>query len=250
MPLRFTFISLALLSVFSAACGSNNDSTGGDGTSGTGGTSAVGVAGSRSGSAGSPSRAGAGGRGGGVNTGGSGGRAGRAGSANTAAGGAAGSGGSAMTGSAGADSVGEGPGSAELTGTLGDLGALQPTVSAIVISNSGETLIYMSSAPITCQLLSMSRWLGSVAAGSQVVEIVVPSGTTGTLAVQDGAEVNYAPGGMSSAYEQTADSGSVTFTTITPNGVAEGSVTATYTNPTGNVSGTFHAEFCAGGQGY
>jgi hypothetical protein len=55
---------------------------------------------------------------------------------------------------------------------------------------------------------------------------------------------------MSSAYEQGADSGSVTFTTLTPSGVVEGSVTATYTNPAGQVSGTFHAEFCAGGQGY
>lgn len=109
----------------------------------------------------------------------------------------------------------------------------------------------MSSAPITCAQLTTSRWLGSVAAGSQVVEIVVPAGTTtGTIQVADGAEVNYAPGGMSSAYEESAVSGSVTFTTLTPNGVVEGSVTASYTNPTGNVSGTFHAEFCAGGQGY
>jgi len=110
----------------------------------------------------------------------------------------------------------------------------------------------MSSAPITCALLTSSRWLGSVAAGSQVVEIVVPSDTTaGTIQVEEGgAEVNYAPGGMSSAYEESADSGSVTFTTLTPNGVVEGSVTASYTDPAGNVSGTFHAEFCAGGQGY
>jgi hypothetical protein len=62
--------------------------------------------------------------------------------------------------------------------------------------------------------------------------------------------VNYAPGGMSSAYEKNAASGSVTFTTSNPSGVFEGSVTATYANPTGNVSGTFHAEFCPGGQGY
>ena len=145
-----------------------------------------------------------------------------------------------------------GSGSTTLTGTLGALGAVQPIVSSFVISNSGETLIYMSSAPITCELLTMSRWLGSVATGSQVVEVVVPSKRAmGTVPVeQGGAEVNYAPGGMSSAYEKNAASGSVTFTTSTPNGVVEGSVSATYANPTGTLSGTFHAEFCAGGQDY
>jgi hypothetical protein len=138
-----------------------------------------------------------------------------------------------------------------LTGTLGSLGAVQPTVSSLVISNSGETLIYLSSAPIDCEMLTMSRWLGSTPSGSQVVEIVVPSSQArGTVSVEEDAEVNYAPGGMSSAYEKAAASGSVTFTTSVPNGLVEGSVTATYSNPTGNVSGTFHAEFCAGGQGY
>jgi hypothetical protein len=110
----------------------------------------------------------------------------------------------------------------------------------------------MSSAPITCGLLTNSRWLGSVAAGSQVVEVVVPAArTTGTVPVEEGgAEVNYAPGGMSSAYEESADSGSVTFTSFSANGVAEGTFTATYADPAGDVTGTFHAEFCANGQGY
>jgi hypothetical protein len=154
-------------------------------------------------------------------------------------------------GAAGSSAMPAGSGTS-LTGTLGALGAIAPTVSSLVISNSGETLIYMSSAPITCDLLTMSRWLGSVATGSQVVEIVVPSNrASGTVPVEDGgAEVNYAPGGMSSAYEKTAATGSVTFTNSMPNGVVEGRVTATYASPAGNLSGTFHAEFCAGGQGY
>ena len=122
-----------------------------------------------------------------------------------------------------------------------------------MISNSGETLIYMSSAPLTCAQIMVSRWLGSVASGAQVVEIVVPSTKmTGTVPVAafGSAEVNYAPGGMSSSYEKNAASGSVTFTSCVASGPCDGTVTATYANPTGNVMGTFHAEFCAGGQGY
>ena len=128
---------------------------------------------------------------------------------------------------------------------------MKPTVSSLVISNSGERLVYLSSAPITCDTLSVSRWLGSIDANAQVVEIVVKSSfATGTVAVGKGAEVNYAKGGRSSSYEQAAATGSVTFTINDPTGVAEGTVMATYASPTGDVSGSFHAEFCAGGQGY
>jgi hypothetical protein len=149
---------------------------------------------------------------------------------------------------AGASSV---SGSTALSGTLGDLGAVKPIVSSLVILNSGERLVYMSTAPISCDTLSVSRWLGSTPADAQVVEIVVKSSvTTGTFQVGHGAEVNYAKGGRSSSYEQNAASGSVTFTINDQMGVAEGTVSATYTNPTGTVDGTFHAEFCAGGQGY
>lgn len=238
MPKHLTLISSSLLFALLGACGSNNDSTAndqtsvGDGGSGGGATTTAGSGGSAT--------AGGGGTGG-ASAGGSG-----------AGGSSAGAGGGAMAGNAGGTGMGGSGSTTNLSGTLGALGAVQPTVSSFVIANSGETLIYMSSAPITCDLLTMSRWLGSVATGSQVVEIVVPSNrASGTVPVEDGgAEVNYAPGGMSSAYEKNAASGSVTFTTSVPNGVVEGSVTATYANPTGNVSGTFHAEFCAGGQGY
>jgi hypothetical protein len=61
-------------------------------------------------------------------------------------------------------------------------------------------------------------------------------------------EVNYAPGGMSSAYEVNASSGSITFTAAMANGPVEGSVMATY--PMGSLMGTFHAEFCANGSQY
>ncbi|HVZ36237.1 MAG TPA: hypothetical protein VG963_27605 [Polyangiaceae bacterium] len=138
----------------------------------------------------------------------------------------------------------------KLSGTLGALGAVMPTVSSIVIANSGEVLVYMASAPLTCAMMQESRWLGSLPAGSQVVEIVVKAPVkVGTVQVDPG-EVNYAPGGMSSAYEKNAASGSITFVKAETNGPVEGTVTATYNNPAGTVSGPFHAEFCAGGQQY
>lgn len=161
-------------------------------------------------------------------------------------------GGEAATGGAEAADAGDvEPGTpTALTGALGDLGPVRPIVSTLVMSNSGERLVYMSTAPITCEMLTMSRWLGSVAADAQVVEVIFEDAmTTGTVTVADGAEVNYAPGGKSSAYEKGAHAGRVTITANTPGGVVEGTFEATYTNPTANVSGHFHAEFCEGGQG-
>jgi hypothetical protein len=172
--------------------------------------------------------------------------AGVAGAANSAAG----SGGAAAgpTNSAGASGASDGS-STSLSGKLGALGSVQPTVSSLVISNSGETLIYMSSATITCDQLSMSRWLGAATAGSQVIEVVVKgTPTVGTVKVPP-AEVNYAAGGKSSAYEVVASSGSITITKAVASGAVDGSLMATYSDGS-SVSGTFHAEFCAGGQGY
>jgi hypothetical protein len=80
-----------------------------------------------------------------------------------------------------------------------------------------------------------------------VVEIVIK----GAPKVQDypvpPGEVNYAPGGKSSAYETGAKSGTITFTKADATTV-EGTVTATYAS--GNVSGNFHATFCDNGQNY
>ncbi|MEY4510922.1 MAG: hypothetical protein RLZZ450_3044 [Pseudomonadota bacterium] len=134
-----------------------------------------------------------------------------------------------------------------LTGTLGTLGAVMPTVSSWAISNSGETLIYLTSAPLTCEQLKVSRWLGAFTTGAQVVEIVVRGNAP--VGMARNPEVNFAAGGKSSAYETTAATASVTFTKSEPMGVIEGTVSATY-RPSGDVMGTFHAEFCAGGQGY
>lgn len=135
-----------------------------------------------------------------------------------------------------------------LTGTLGDLGAIKPTVSSLMIANSGETLIYMSSEPITCDMLTVSHWLKSVKAGAQVVEIVIKGDPKVTTIQVPPGEVNYAAGGKSSSYEVNADSGSITFTKAEAKNVVDGTLSATYGN--NSISGTFHATFCTGGQGY
>jgi hypothetical protein len=135
-----------------------------------------------------------------------------------------------------------------LTGTLGTLGAIKPTVSSFYIVNSGETLIYLTSAPLTCAQLTVSRWLGAFTKDAQVVEIVLHTTMPKIGTADHGAEVNFAAGGKSSAYETGASSASVTVTTSTPQMLIEGTVMATY--PAGSLNGTFHAQFCANGQGY
>lgn len=136
-----------------------------------------------------------------------------------------------------------------ITGTLGKLGAAKPIVSSLFIQNSGETLVYMSSATITCELLTNSRWLGSVEAGSQVVEIVIPGAPKVAKVAVPPGEVNYAAGGKSSSYEVNADSGTISFTKVTDKSVVEGTFTASYADKN-TLKGTFHAEFCDGGQDY
>lgn len=138
-----------------------------------------------------------------------------------------------------------------LSGSLGALGELKATASSLAIENSGEVLIYMSSTTLTCSQLMVSRWLGGVEAGAQVIELVVPSDrAVDTVAVeQGGAEVNYALGGRSSAYEKSAVAGHVTFTKGLP-GPVEGTFTASFADSDDSVKGRFQAEFCAGGQGY
>jgi hypothetical protein len=156
--------------------------------------------------------------------------------------------GSTDGGASGVDSGGAPGSSTSITGTLGTLGPVKPIVSAFVVSNSGETLIYFSSAPLTCATMQASRWLGSQPAGSQVIELVM-KGTPAvgqTVSVPPG-EANYAAGGKSSSYETTAASGSLKFTRSDANGIVEGSLSAKYADGS-SISGTFHAEFCANGQ--
>ncbi|MDB4971789.1 MAG: hypothetical protein JWN48_130 [Myxococcaceae bacterium] len=139
-------------------------------------------------------------------------------------------------------------GATSLTGSLGTSGAIQPIVSSVVISNSGETLIYLTTAPLTCEQVKVSPWLRTFTSGAQVVEIVVKG--PAKVGVAKDPEVNWAIGGKSDHSEQPAQTASVTFTKSEAMGVVEGTVMATYDKPTGNLSGSFHAEFCPDGQDY
>jgi hypothetical protein len=129
-------------------------------------------------------------------------------------------------------------------------------MAGFAITNSLETLVYLSTAPLTCaQMMTMGMgWLPKQPAGSQVMEVVYtanPSTTTYTIgsgpAAVGGGEVNMAEGGKSSSGEVTATAGSITLTKTMPRGVQEGKldITAPFM-----VSGTFHAEWCEGGSEY
>jgi hypothetical protein len=140
-----------------------------------------------------------------------------------------------------------------LTGDLGDLGPLAPIVSGNVIEYSGETITYLTTAPLACDAMAESRWLGALPEDAQVVEIVFKSDTTGTSLEVGGAgslEVNYARGGRSSSYEEGAATGTVTLTDHTAGGPIAGYVDATYQSPAGSLHGPFAADFCPGGQEY
>jgi hypothetical protein len=142
---------------------------------------------------------------------------------------------------------------AVLTGTLGDLGTLQPIVAANVIEYSGETITYLSTVALPCEAMAQSRWLGSLGADAQIVEIVYKSATTDDHLEVGGTgslEVNYAKGGRSSSYEEGAVSGTVTLTDHVAGGDIAGVVDATYQNPAGSLHGPFAATFCPGGQEY
>lgn len=199
--------------------------------------------------------------------------AGAAGSGNAHPANAAGSGGMAIASTAGSGAAGAhasagasgssaaaGSGAAPMsgshvTGTLGALGDAQPVMAGWATTNGLETLVYLSSAPLTCAMMMTQgvKWLSKLPAKSQVIEIVVgnPSNTKkytiGTSAALGGGEVNYAEGSKSSSTEVTGRTGSITFTKAMAKGVQEGTfeVTAPYM-----ASGTFHAEWCEGGTEY
>jgi hypothetical protein len=139
-----------------------------------------------------------------------------------------------------------------LSGTLGTLGAVKPVVNGWATTNGLETLIYLSSSPLTCAMMMTKgvKWLASLPAGTQVIEIVVRGtamvGTTPVGSLQ--GEVNYAEGSKSSSTEVTASGGSIMFTKADAKKVFEGMVMATYSK--GNLMGTFHADWCEGGTEY
>jgi predicted anti-sigma-YlaC factor YlaD len=136
-----------------------------------------------------------------------------------------------------------------LTGKLNGA-AILPTLCSQMITYSGETIIYLSSATLTCAQMQTSRWLGSAVAGSQVVEVIIKGDpVVGTSYPVPPGEVNYAIGGKSSATEVTASSGTIKYTLVNLQKTVEGTVTATSTDGS-TISGTFHAEYCVNGQEY
>jgi hypothetical protein len=177
---------------------------------------------------------------------------GSGGSAAGTGGASAGSGGSsAGAGGSSAGAGGSSGGTNTITGTLGALGAAKPIMNAWATTNGPETLIYLSSAPLSCpDMMTMGvKWLSKLPAGTQVIELVVP-GTASTKMYSIGplmGEVNYAEGSKSSATEVTGKAGSLTFTKVMAKGVHEGSfmVTSPFT-----AMATFHAEWCQGGTEY
>jgi hypothetical protein len=204
------------------------------GSTGSAGTSSgLGTAGSTAAGSGGSSPAGAGG-------------------ASAGSGGASGSGaGGAGAGGASAGAGGSSGGTNMITGMLGALGAAKPIVNAWATTNGPETLIYLSSATLTCpDMMTMGvKWLSKLPAGTQVIELVVP-GTASTKTYNIGplmGEVNYAEGSKSSATEVTGKAGSLTFTKVMAKGVHEGTfmVTSPFT-----AMATFHAEWCQGGAEY
>jgi hypothetical protein len=259
------------------ACSSQNTSNGGTGGTGFGfgGTGVLaggsGGTGVPIGTAGSSAQTGAGGQvifmpptgvggasgaGGGAGLGAAG-HAGVGGAAGGAAGAAghSGAGGASGGGMGGASGAGGSTGAGSLTGTLGALGAAKPVVNGWATTNGLETFIYLSSAPLTCAMMMTqgTKWLSTLPAGTQVIEIVLMANATaqmytiGGVAALGGAEVNYAEGSKSSATEVTGSAGSVTLTTAMPMGAFDGmlTVTAPYT-----LSGSFHAQWCQGGTEY
>ena len=152
----------------------------------------------------------------------------------------------------GSSDAGGGTITTSLMGTLGALGSVKPTMAGWAFTYGQETILYFSSAPLSCaQIMTQgAKWLATLPAGTQVVEVVVGNPalprmyTIGGTASRGGSEVNYAEGSKSSMTEERGTAGTVTFTKATPKGIQEGmlNVTAPFT-----LTGTFHAEWCEGG---
>jgi hypothetical protein len=149
-----------------------------------------------------------------------------------------------------------GTGSGTLTGTYGST-PVAPIVAAYWIgkpSNPAESgggpYVYAFSGPVTCDDLSHgSGWIARLPAGTQVLEMIIGTTTTGTAvnaaahAAPGVAEINYAT--ATSSNESRASTGSVTLSAYAAGDSVDGTVTAMFAS--GSVSGTFHAVYCANG---
>lgn len=126
---------------------------------------------------------------------------------------------------------------------------VNPIVSAYWINTSpGETIVYLIAGQVSCSQLGTTGWLTSIPAGTQVIELVMPSTTTTGMVSIPSGEANYAFGGMSSFTETTATSGTINITNNNPMGAIDGTVSAMYAQ--GSIMGSFHADYCPGGMGF
>ena len=147
-------------------------------------------------------------------------------------------------------------GSGALTGTYGT-DPVKPVVAAYWIGqpsapaeSAGGPFVYIFSGPVSCDDLSHgSGWRARIAAGKQVLEMIIGTTTTGTAvpaaahAAANVAEINYSFGQTST--EARATAGNVMLSAYVAGASVDGSVNATF--PTGSVTGTFHAVYCASG---
>lgn len=165
----------------------------------------------------------------------------------------------AAGGDATVDAGGDGAsvgGSASLTGTYGT-DAIKPVVAAYWIGqpgnpaeSAGGPFLYLFSGPVSCDDLSHgSGWRARIAAGTQVLELIVGTTTTGTPvpaaahAAANVAEVNYSFGQTTT--EARATAGNVTLTAYAAAASVDGTIDVTF--PMGSAKGTFHAVYCATG---
>lgn len=147
-------------------------------------------------------------------------------------------------------------GSGSLTGTFGT-DPVKPVVAAYWIGqpsapaeSGGGPFVYVFSGPVSCDDLSHgSGWRARIPAGTQVLEMIIGTTTTGTAvpaaahAAANVAEINYSFGQTST--EARATAGNVTLSAYVAGASVDGSVNATF--PAGSVTGTFHAVYCASG---
>jgi hypothetical protein len=163
-----------------------------------------------------------------------------------------------MAGAGGGGNGGQGgttQGGNNLTGMLGLLGPVKPVMVGWATNNGNENLIYLSTAPLTCAMMQTmgTKWLASLPAGTQVIEIVTNNIYIGVGSFDIGfptGEVNYAEGSKSSSTEVQGTSGppgGLVYTKVIPQMVYEGTVnvTAPFT-----LSGSFHADWCQGASEY
>jgi hypothetical protein len=147
-------------------------------------------------------------------------------------------------------------GTAALVGEYGTE-PIKPVMSAIWIGipgdpseSAGGPFIYLFDGSVTCNQLSKAdKWGDTIPAGTQVLEIIAGSTTSGVAlpaapnASANVAEVNFIHGGNPN--DTRATSGTVTLTSYVKGASVDGTIDVKF--PTGSAKGMFHATWCPGG---